>query len=343
MTTIPPEKLAELLNTGLGEGTILMGNDPSLVVTYLPTSVLPIDLLLGGGLPRGRFTEVYGDYSTLKSYVALRAIATTQAAGGTCLLLDTEHAYDPEWLAILGGDPDTLLVRQPETGEEAVKVAEVALKSGVDLMVWDSIAASLPLAEAIKAPGEDKQPARLASFMSQSLRRLNAANSSTAVLMLNQTRTNVGITFGSSESVPGGKAMPFYASYRLRFGKAGRVTEPLKVYDGEKWIDTKQVMAQKIKVTVEKSKLSRPHRETWFVFDMTTGNTDDLGFLIAEGMLLGSVVQNGAHWRLHWWPKSKQGMAKFREAITDDDAARLLEEVRNGRVADEVEAEDPAG
>lgn len=320
------EMVAEL-NRVLGEGTVKLGNDPSLEVQYLPTGVLPIDYLLQGGLPRGRFTEFYGDYSTLKSFVALRAIAETQKAGGVCGIVDTEHAYDPEWLRALGGDPDTLIVERPDNGEKAVEVIEVLVRSGVDLIVWDSIAATLPKAEQEKRATEDKQPARLAQMMSRALRRLNSANKRTAILCINQTRTNVGITFGSSETVPGGKSLPFYASYRIKLAKAGKIRADIKVFDGEKWIGTKETTATKIKATLLKSKLNKPDREVWFTFDLRTAAVDDVGFLINQGLEQGHITVTGGRYKLPSWKKTKHGMKQLKESLTEGDIQWLTDQL----------------
>lgn len=317
-------EIASELNKVLGEGTVMVGSDPSLVVRYLPTGVLPIDVLLKGGIPRGRVTEVFGSYSSLKSYVALRAIATTQEAGGTCALIDTEMAYDPEWLSRLGGDPEQVIVMQPPHGERAIMVTETLLRSGVDLIVWDSVAATITKNSVEKTAEDDVQPARLAAFMSRALPRLNAANTgNTAMLWINQTRVNVGITFGSQESTPGGRALPYYASYRLRFVKAGKVQEGVKVYDGDKWVDTKQQVGTKIKATLEKSKLNSPFRESWFTFDHRAGEVDDIGFLVAQGLEHGLITMASARWTLNsdGWNggKSIHGKDKFIEALTQDD------------------------
>jgi recombination protein RecA len=307
-----PKTLMASLNKIMGDGTVILGSDPSLEVEYLPTGVIPIDVLLKGGLPRGRWTELYGDFSTLKSYVAYRALASVQlqGVGG---LVDTEHAYDPAWFAQLGGDPSGLVVQRPGTGEEAVAAIEFLIRSGVDLVVWDSVAATLPSAEASKDPRNTVQPARLAALMSAALRRLNAANSRTAVLALNQTRTNVGIVFGSAESVPGGRALPFYASYRISLRKAGKLTEDVRAWDGDKYIATKQRVGIKIKATLEKSKLNAPDREAWMTYSLESGKLDDIGFLMAQGLEHGYICRDKGLW---WW--NEDGAQKHKE-----DAFRL--------------------
>ncbi len=206
------QELLDQINATLKGPVLKMGSDKTLLVEYWPTGILPMDMLLQGGIPKGRFVEIVGDYSTLKSYIGLKAIATTQASGGVCALIDTEHSYDPTWAAALGIDTKALIVQQPETGELAMDTAEALIRGECDLIVFDSIAATLPQTERNKRLHEESvQPARQAQLMSLAMRKLTAANSKTAMVWINQTRLNVGVTFGNPESLPGGRAMPYYA------------------------------------------------------------------------------------------------------------------------------------
>ena len=322
-----PQQLMAEANKILGSDAVIMGSDPSLVVQYISTGVLPIDVLLKGGLPRGRWTEIYGDFSTLKSYVAYRALAEVQRTGGVGGLVDTEHAYDPSWFQSLGGDPGTLVVQRPATGEDAVAAIEFLVRKHADLVVWDSIAATLPASEATKDPRKTSQPARLAALMSEALRRLTAANRRTAVLALNQTRTNVGMTFGPSESVPGGRSLPFYASMRVSLRKAGKITEDVRVWDGDKYVTTKQRTAIKIKATLEKSKLNRPDREAWMVFNLQTASLDETGFLMAQGLEHGYLERDKGRWR--WEGEAWMTEQEVRDNTTQEDwqwlAAQLMD------------------
>ena len=145
MTTA--QDLMREVNAALKKPVVKMGSDPYFTVGSLPTGVLPVDLLLKGGVPTGRLTELFGDFSTLKSYIALSCIARTQAAGGVCALVDTEHAFDPEWATSIGVNVDDLIIQHPPTGEEAVNVTEALIRAGVTLVTWDSVAAMLPKAE----------------------------------------------------------------------------------------------------------------------------------------------------------------------------------------------------
>jgi recombination protein RecA len=320
MSTVHAD-LAAAFNSVLGEGTVRLGNDPQFRTRFWPTGVLPIDYLLNGGLPAGRFIEVYGDYSTLKSMVAYHALGNVQRMGGKVALVDTEHAYDADWAEALGVDTDALLVERPETAEDSIKIMEAHIRDDYDLLVWDSIASSQPKQYRDAAPGEDLAPAGLARVMSNGLRRLNAGNKRTAVLCLNQTRINVGMTYGGSkESVPGGRAMPFFASYRVRLTRAGKVTEDTKVHDGEKLVGAKRVLAHKIKASLEKSKLSAPYAETWFLFDLSTGSVDVPGFLLSQGIERGLINEGvGGRFTIPGvLDKSVHGKPKFKQFMQDN-------------------------
>lgn len=328
--------LARMVNSTLGAGTIVMGSDPSLVVEYLPTGVLPIDVLLEGGFPRGRFSEVYGDASTLKSYVGLGALSVAQRNGLTGVLVDTEHAFDPAWAASLGVDVGSLLLVHPATGEEAVDATEIMIREGVDLVVWDSVAATLPKAEANIMSQDKTQMARQAAFMSAALRKLTAANSRTALVCINQTRTNIGVMMGDPTTVPGGKALPFYASYRTSLKRVGKITHEEKVHDGEGWRTTKVQTGVKFRAFVEKSKLNRPFREVFFSWDLVSNRIDETGFLISQGIELGVIQQRGkSGWQVTLG--KNQWTARGREALhglieRDEDLhARMVAACRGDR------------
>lgn len=298
---ITPAELAASINKVLGTEAVRLGS--SITVELIPTGVFPIDSLLGGGVPRNRFVEFFGDYSTLKSYIGLSTIKETQAMGGTAALIDTEHAFDPVWAESIGVDVESLIYLTPENGELAVDVTEALVRQGVDLVVWDSVAATLPESEQTKREfNTSHQPARLAALMSRATRKLTAANTRTALMFINQTRVNVGQMFGNPETVPGGKALPFYASHRVSLRKVGRVTEEQKVYDGEKWVKSKVIVAQKIRATLEKSKLTAPHQDVLFQFDLKQGAVDEDLFLFSRALQQGAIVQpsKGTYQVLDW-------------------------------------------
>lgn len=325
------QELMEHVNQTLGKGAVMVGSDPYFTVEYLATGIAPIDDLLQGGIPYGRFVEIFGDYSTLKSYVGYRAIANCQRKGELAALIDTEHAFDPKWAKECGVNLEELVLKQPETGEEAVDIAEVLIRGGVNLIVFDSVAAALPKSEQQTMLSGDKniQPARLAQLMSLAMRKLTAANRKTAMIWINQTRVNVGIMFGNPESVPGGKALPYYASYRIALRKAGQVSEQVDVNiikDGKPTkAKIRQVVAQQIKASVEKSKLNAPFRDVMFNFDFRRGTIDEWFYLATQALDEGIIEYN----RGQWWlteknAKKYRGREAFEAVVTETTLRELL-------------------
>lgn len=290
------------INQKMGKEVLKKASDTEFTVEYLPTGLLPIDVLFHGGIPRGRFVEVYGDYSTLKSYIGYHAIATTQKAGLLCGLIDTEHSFDPAWAEVIGVNMDDLLIERPSTGEEAIDAMQVmASTNDVALIVWDSVAATLPQDEASKRmDGEQMQPARLAALMSAGLRKINATNKKTAIFCINQTRLSIGVTFGNPESIPGGKSLPFYASFRVSLRKAGLINreEPggweRTATGGLKRVVRRVTVAQKVRATIAKSKLSKPFRETMLQWDMERSCLDIEDYLIIAGLEDGTIINSGS-------------------------------------------------
>ena len=300
MTT--PAELAAEVNKALGKNVLKMGNDEMFTTSYLPTGVLPFDILTGGGFPRNRITEMFGDWSTMKSYVCLMAAAQTLKAGGSAALIDTEHTYDPAWAAQLGVDTDSFIVMHPKTGEEAVDATETLIRGGVDLMIWDSVAATLPKDEAEKASEDSFQPGRLATLMSRSLRKLTTANSKTAMVYTNQIRMNIGVRFGNPETTPGGKSLPFFASMRVNMRKTSKVTEEISV--GGK--TAKLIVGMGIRMALDKSKINRPHRDTEFIYDYRLPGVDTLNWLTRNGLEHGYVVLSGRKYSSPLDPDSKE-------------------------------------
>lgn len=292
-----PAQIAADINAMLKGDVMQLGNDPRYVVEYLPSGVMPFDLLLQGGLARGRMIELYGTWSSLKSLIGYSAIATSQAAGLTTALLDTEHAFDPEWATQCGVNVKEMIGSRPVSGEEAFDVAEALIRSGVDLLVLDSVATLLPESEREKGmAGEKTQPGRLAQLMSRGLRKITAANSRTAILFINQVRMNIGVTFGNPEQAAGGKALPFYASQRINMKKTGKVTEDSQLWDGTAWKPTKLQIAQRFSAQLEKSKLNAPQREMHFTWDYRSSRIDEPAFLVAQGMEIGLIDKRGNTW-----------------------------------------------
>ena len=323
---LSPAELVKMVNEAIGPDAIALGSDDRFTTSVLSTGVLPIDYLLGGGVPRNRWTEFFGDFSTLKSYVALRCIAETQQSGGTASLIDTEHSFDPEWAESLGVNTKELLVLHPETGEAAVDVTEMLVRADTDLVVWDSVAATLPLEEQSKSELKDKhQPARLAALMSRATRKITACNRRTALLCVNQTRTSVGIVFGNPETTPGGKALPFYASHRISMRKSGKVTEAVKVTHGADTKQTTKTTAYTIRATIEKSKLTKPFQDVYFRFDLNTGTVDDVQFLVDTAIDRGVITNTKGHtWEFEG--HTAKGKGAIPAMIREHDLAETLQQ-----------------
>lgn len=297
-TTADPrsDALSQVLTDieALYPGSVMRANHPDLTVVRRETGVLPLDLALDGGLPRGRFIEVYGSYSTLKSYWAYKAIAAAQSRGERVALIDYEHSWDPDWGTTLGVDIDNLIVSTPRTAEQGFGTLDLLIRQRFDLIVWDSIAAAQPKQYYEAAPGDDDAPAALARVFSRGLARVTGSNKHSTVLFINQERATIGVTFGAKKTTSGGNAMGFYASMRLSFVRTGKITENVKKWDGETYIDGKRVIGHKIQATLEKSKVSAPYATTHFVFDLRTGAVDDVGYLIGAGLEEGLIQRTKA-------------------------------------------------
>lgn len=316
------QEILDAVNGVFGKGTLTLASDSEYKVDYIPTGILAMDILLQGGMPKGRFIEVFGDYSTLKSYVGYRTIVEVQKRGGTAAVIDTEHSFDEAWARKIGIDLSNVIVHRPQTGEEGFDLMYALVKAEIDFILVDSIAAQQPQTELEKSLSNEKiQPARLAQLMSAGLRRIMSANKNTGIMWINQTRVNIGITFGSNEAMPGGKAMPYYASYRVSMKKAGKITSDYKAFDGSKYAARKEQIGQKIRAEVVKSKLSKPFRDVWFDWNLTMGDVDEVMFLFTQGVELGYITATGNTWRYGDILKAV-GRGKFYDALTESPQAR---------------------
>jgi recombination protein RecA len=299
-----------------GKGAIMkMGSAALVPVAVIPTGALELDYALGvGGIPRGRVIEIFGPESSGKTTLALHVIAEAQRRGGSAAFVDAEHALDANYAKMLGVDIDDLLISQPDTGEQALEITEVLVRSGaIDVIVIDSVAALVPRAE-IDGEMGDSLPGLQARLMSQALRKLTAAisKSRTSVVFINQMREKIGIMFGNPETTTGGRALKFYASVRLDI----RRISALK--DGE------EIVGSHVKVKVVKNKVAPPFREA--EFDIVYGEgISRLGSLVDLGVTHKIVDKSGA-----WYSYGGDRIGQGRE-----NAKRFLHE--NPAMADEIE------
>ena len=291
-----------------GKGSVMrMGERGIVPVEVIPTGSIALDLALGiGGLPRGRVVEIYGPESSGKTTVALHAIANAQRAGGIAAFIDAEHALDPEYAKKLGVDIDALLVSQPDTGEQALEIMDMLIRSGaIDVVVIDSVAALVPRAE-IEGEMGDSHVGLQARLMSQALRKITGAlsQSNTTAIFINQLREKIGVFFGSPETTTGGKALKFYASIRLDV----RRIETLK--------DGTEAIGNRTRVKVVKNKMAPPFKQAEFDIIYGFGISRE-GSLIDMGVDQGLVKKSGA-WYTYEGDQLGQGKENARSFLRDN-------------------------
>jgi len=299
-----------------GKGSVMrLGDHPRVPIDVIPTGSIALDVALGlGGLPRGRIVEIYGPESSGKTTVALHALANAQKAGGIAAFIDAEHALDPAYAQKLGVDTDALLVSQPDTGEQALEIMDMLIRSGaIDVVVIDSVAALVPKAE-IEGEMGDSHVGLQARLMSQALRKITGALSQTktTAIFINQLREKVGVMFGSPETTSGGKALKFYASVRLDI----RRIETLK--------DGTESVGNRTRVKVVKNKLAPPFRNAEFDILYGIGISRE-GSLIDLGVEQGIVRKAGA-WYTYEGDQLGQGKENARTFLHDnEDIANEIE------------------
>ena len=314
-----------------GKGSVMkMGDRGPQVVEVISTGSVALDIALGiGGLPRGRIVEIYGPESSGKTTVALHAIANAQKAGGIAAFIDAEHALDPEYARKLGVDIDALLVSQPDTGEQALEIMDMLVRSGaIDVIVVDSVAALTPRAE-IEGEMGDSHMGLQARLMSQALRKITGAlhQSNTTAIFINQLRDKIGVFFGTPETTTGGKALKFYASIRLDI----RRIETLK--------DGNDAVGNRTRVKVVKNKMAPPFKQAEFDIIYGVGISRE-GSLIDLGVEVGVVKKAGA-WYTYEADQLGQGKENARAFLIDNpDLANDIEKkIREQYVPIGVDAE----
>jgi recombination protein RecA len=299
-----------------GRGAIMrLGDDNRASVEVIPTGAISLDVALGiGGLPRGRIVEIYGPESSGKTSLALHVVANAQKAGGIAAFIDAEHALDPEYAKKVGVDTDALLVSQPDTGEQALEIADMLVRSGaIDIVVIDSVAALVPKAE-IEGEMGDSHVGLQARLMSQALRKLTGAlnQTKTTAVFINQLREKIGVLFGSPETTTGGRALKFYASVRLDI----RRIETLK--------DGTDSVGSRTKVKVAKNKMAAPFKTAEFDILYGQGISRE-GGLIDVGVEQGFVRKSGA-WYTYEGDQLGQGKENARTFLRDNpDLANEIE------------------
>jgi recombination protein RecA len=300
-----------------GKGSVMkMGENLNMTIESIPTGALALDLALGiGGLPRGRVVEIYGPESSGKSTLALHVVAEAQRNGGICAYIDAEHAMDPVYARAIGVDIDELLISQPDTGEQALEIAEMLIRSGaIDVVVIDSVAALTPRAE-IEGEMGDSHVGLQARLMSQALRKLTGTLSKTGTIaiFINQLREKIGVVYGSPEVTPGGRALKFYASVRLDI----RRVETIK--------DGAEMTGNRTRVKVVKNKCAPPFRTAEFDIMYGTGISRE-GSILDVAVDLGIVKKAGA-WYTYEGEQLGQGRENAKQFLRD--SAELVVEIDN--------------
>ena len=332
------------IDKNFGKGSVMrLGDDTRPPVSVIPTGSVALDVALGvGGLPRGRIIEVYGPESSGKTTVALHAVASAQRAGGNAAFIDAEHALDPVYAKALGVDIDNLLVSQPDTGEQALEITDMLVRSGgLDIIVIDSVAALVPKAE-IEGEMGDSHVGLQARLMSQALRKITGALSSTGTtaIFINQLREKIGVFFGNPETTTGGKALKFYASVRLDVRRIGGLK------DGD------QPVGNRTRVKVVKNKMAPPFKQAEFDILYGQGISRE-GSLLDLGVDNGVVRKSGA-WFTYGEDQLGQGKENARNFLKDNPqlAAEIEEKLlaalgigepgRKAREAEELAAAEAA-
>jgi len=298
-----------------GKGTIMrLGTDEKLDVPVISTGSLSLDIALGvGGMPRGRVVEVFGPEASGKTTLTLHIVANAQKTGGTAAFIDVEHALDPDYAKRLGVDLDSLLVNQPDTGEQALEIAELLTRSNaIDVIVVDSVAALVPRAE-LEGQMGDSHVALQARLMSQALRKLTSiiSKSRTCLIFINQIREKIGVMFGNPETTPGGRALKFYSSVRVDIRRIGSIK------DGER------IIGNRVRAKIAKNKVAAPFKKAEFdiMFNQGISRSGDIIDLGVEEQ----VIEKSGTWFSYGEIRLGQGRENTRKFI--DSKPELLQEI----------------
>jgi len=293
-----------------GKGSIMrLGTESKVRVEAIPTGAINLDAAIGiGGIPRGRVTEIYGPESSGKTTLSLHVVANAQRAGGVAAYIDAEHALDTEYARKLGVDVENLLISQPDTGEQALEIADILVRSGaIDVVVIDSVAALVPKAE-IEGDMGDSHVGLQARLMSQALRKLTGAiaRSKTSVIFINQLREKIGVMFGNPETTTGGKALKFYASVRLDIRRIGPVKEK------------EDVIGSHVRVKVVKNKVAPPFKQA--EFDIMYAEGISHASLVLDIAAEAGIIEKSGAWYSYKGQKIGQGRENAKLFLKDNPA-----------------------
>jgi len=316
-TTVQGDDKKKALNLAIaqiekncGKGSIMrMGADQKVKVASIPTGAINLDAAIGiGGVPKGRITEIYGPESSGKTTLCLHVVANAQKAGGVAAYIDAEHALDTEYARKLGVDVEAMLISQPDTGEQALEICDILVRSGaVDVIVIDSVAALVPKAE-IEGDMGDSHVGLQARLMSQALRKLTGAiaRSNTSVIFINQLREKIGVMFGNPETTTGGKALKFYASLRLDIRRIG----PVK--------DKEDVVGSHVRVKVVKNKVAAPFRQA--EFDIMYAEGISHASLVLDIASEAGIIEKSGAWYSYQTQRIGQGRENAKMFLKDNPA-----------------------
>ncbi len=283
--------LAEV-NKKFGKEVLFTADNKKFKLTKIPTGILPVDILLGGGIPLGRWIEIYGDYLSLKTTIMLMIMAEAQKLGERSLIVDIERTMTKDFIQLRGCDPDMVEIARVDSGEEALEVTRMSMEQGIHRIIgWDSVSAALPKRE--KEAKFDTQTVGSQGLLTSKMGRILTSSNKhgAALILINQTREKIGLAFGDPVTTPGGKAIGFYASQRIRLIRIGSETE--SVDSGKKRRGFRRVVSQEIAVVLEKNKTGSSGTETVIHYDTVRNTISHADDILAQGQLYGIIKRKG--------------------------------------------------